>query len=1108
MYWSVPKIWEDGSVWIIGGGPSIPKLFGIPEEVVLKVLNGELTESAYSPYMTAIHNEHVIGINAAFLLGNWIDMVFFGDSKFLLKFQKELQSFQKLKVSCAQAALKRGWVRSLKRDRKHNRGITTDPAFVSWNGNSGCAAISVAYNAGVKRVFLLGFDMKLDENKSQHWHSRYKKERTSRNPAERKNLPFEKHLLGFPMIARDAKRLGLEIYNVSPDSAIGEFPKITLEKALELSKQTTEIDLKINESKITALSVVYNTKDVFKKAYDSIRGFHPDLPMLIIDGSDKKDPCYEYVKSLKSKYTEIIQVENNIGHGRGMDMGLRQIKTPYALIFDSDIEMIKSPIPQMLEMMDNETYGVGWIYNIGRDGRDWGKGHGPDEPKIPYLHPYFQLLNVEKYKKYHPYVHHGAPCYLAMIDIFEKGESDKLLKEFPGLTGHSLYPLNNPRYAIPSQYIKHELGATRVINEAMGKPGVPGTWVDEWKEGSKLKLTLITPVTRPDNLQEIAKSIPNGCRWLLILDPDVNQNNLPKKGEYYLIPQRQHYHKRNFALSLVDSGYVYFLDDDTVIHPDFHKLLNLPDTYDFIHFNQCWQDGTFRVGGNIKVNHIDIGNYIISRKLIGDVRFRHIPKRTDGYFAEDIFPKAENPLYINETYSVYNSLDKTRRKYNVIEAKIPYGLNGDLVGAYNSAMESASMDWVLLLDQDVFLCNPYWYEMCLGAINNADENVGLITCVTNYLDTYKGPHRKNVQEADIVESSSDIEKHIRVAQQLYKKHGNKLRVVPTYRVAGFFMLVKKSIWQSFKFKENAGKGIKEIDWYYCQRLKKEGFKICEMPGLYVFHRRDLRQLNWKDELPEKKQKIEIVKQSFTPTLDKKLLKVICFKWKHINGYRLPYLDVIGEYGADHVNRLYHAVERNLTIPHQFICVTDDPTGIECETMPMWDIYRELGGCYSRLRIFSKEMEDIFGYRFVSIDLDCVITGCLNDLFSRNEDFIMNKYQVRNPAYKEQRYNGSLIMMNSGARSKVWESFDPVNSLSILKIRKRKKELVGTDQAWINHVLGNGEAIFTSKDGVYNYRGLPKDGDILPSDAKMVIFPGKRDPSQFVDKHDWVKDNWK
>jgi len=90
MKWSVPRMWEGGEVWILGGGPSLTKQFDIPDNVVQDVMKGISPPSVYSPYMEAIHNKHVIGINVAYLIGEWIDMCFFGDNKFFMPHQHRL----------------------------------------------------------------------------------------------------------------------------------------------------------------------------------------------------------------------------------------------------------------------------------------------------------------------------------------------------------------------------------------------------------------------------------------------------------------------------------------------------------------------------------------------------------------------------------------------------------------------------------------------------------------------------------------------------------------------------------------------------------------------------------------------------------------------------------------------------------------------------------------------------------------------------------------------------------------------------------------------------------------------------------------------------------
>jgi hypothetical protein len=222
-------MWEDGDVWILGGGPSVPRQFGIPEEVIQSVIKGTSPPSVYSPYMSFLHDKHVIGINCAYLIGNWIDMIFFGDIGFFLKHQQGLAAFPGLKVSCHPQTDRYDWIKYTPRDKEHPRGISENPKAASWNGNSGSAAISIAANAGAKRIILLGFDMKSGTDKKRHWHGLYGVA-TNRDPRKPIHLPFDRHLRGFSEIARDAKRRGIEILNCCPDSAIKEFKKFSLKE--------------------------------------------------------------------------------------------------------------------------------------------------------------------------------------------------------------------------------------------------------------------------------------------------------------------------------------------------------------------------------------------------------------------------------------------------------------------------------------------------------------------------------------------------------------------------------------------------------------------------------------------------------------------------------------------------------------------------------------------------------------------------------------------------------------------------------------------------------------------------------------------------------------
>jgi hypothetical protein len=218
MGWQIPKIWQDGECWIVGGGPSFADQFNIPQSVIKEVCYGNCNISEYAKYLGFLRDKHVIGINNAYMLGDIIDIVFFGDSSWYKLHKKELDKRNHLKVTCS-VTLKEKGIKVLGRDEKY--GISKHNGMVCWNNNSGAASISLAHHLGCKKIYLLGFDMTtIKDGDRTHWHkphySRYDKP------------PFEKHLVGFPKIAEDAKHLGIEIINVCPNSAIEAFPKVNL----------------------------------------------------------------------------------------------------------------------------------------------------------------------------------------------------------------------------------------------------------------------------------------------------------------------------------------------------------------------------------------------------------------------------------------------------------------------------------------------------------------------------------------------------------------------------------------------------------------------------------------------------------------------------------------------------------------------------------------------------------------------------------------------------------------------------------------------------------------------------------------------------------------
>lgn len=200
------------------------------------------------------------------------------------------------------------------------------------------------------------------------------------------------------------------------------------------SKNPPEYFKKPLDEQVTAIVVSYNSKELLEKALASFRRHYPTLPLIIVDGSKPFDPCQKFIEDLVDPYATKIFANFNIGHGRGIVLGLQSCTTPYVLLLDSDAVIQKPILADMLEMMEIDTLGVGCLHNIGRDGHIFTPltAHR-GQPPIPYLHPFFALIDVKNYKTYAPIVHHGAPLYKTMVDIFDRGLSDKVLKRFPGL---------------------------------------------------------------------------------------------------------------------------------------------------------------------------------------------------------------------------------------------------------------------------------------------------------------------------------------------------------------------------------------------------------------------------------------------------------------------------------------------------------------------------------------------------------------------------------------------------------------------------------------------------------------------------------------------------
>lgn len=164
-----------------------------------------------------------VAVNTAYLMAPFADVYYAGD--FLLwktHYRRMLDAkYPGTQLwTCDPAAAERYQLHRWKGVNKEGIG----EQLIYLNGNSGAQAINLAYLFGARRILLLGFTMREIDGK-KHFHGDHEA------PLVQKQL-FGEWMHKMARVAADAKRLGVEIINCDPLSAMTCFPMSTIEKEL------------------------------------------------------------------------------------------------------------------------------------------------------------------------------------------------------------------------------------------------------------------------------------------------------------------------------------------------------------------------------------------------------------------------------------------------------------------------------------------------------------------------------------------------------------------------------------------------------------------------------------------------------------------------------------------------------------------------------------------------------------------------------------------------------------------------------------------------------------------------------------------------------------
>ena len=223
--------------------------------------------------------------------------------------------------------------------------------------------------------------------------------------------------------------------------------------------------------------------------------------------------------------------------------------------------------------------------------------------------------------------------------------------------------------------------------------------------------------------------------------------------------------------------------------------------------------------------------------------------------------------------------------------------------------------------------------------------------------------------------------------------------------------------------------------------------------------------------------------------------VICMKW----GTR---------YGADFVNRLEAAIQRNTNRETQLVCLTDDPSGIQdnvrCEAIPDINLPDDLIVTPWRKLVLWKDNLIGLSGDVLFLDLDLVITGNLDEMF----DFEPGRFCVIENWTQPGKNigNTSCFRWNIGSHTHIFDRLETEQTRILSTYR--------IEQVYISREVS--DMVFWPKEWCASFKHslLPRwpmnffKAPDLPDDTKIVAFTGKPDQDEALLGNWPVKAVWK
>lgn len=237
------------------------------------------------------------------------------------------------------------------------------------------------------------------------------------------------------------------------------------------------------------------------------------------------------------------------------------------------------------------------------------------------------------------------------------------------------------------------------------------------------------------------------------------------------------------------------------------------------------------------------------------------------------------------------------------------------------------------------------------------------------------------------------------------------------------------------------------------------------------------------------------------------INILCMKW----GTKYP---------AHYVNRLQSMVARHLSLPHRFVCLTDDSDGLHAgiEAFPIPAMPVDVSGPergWTKILTFSESLYDLRG-QCLFLDLDLLIVDSIDPFFEQPGEVLIIKDWLK----RDGTGNSSVYRFELGRHPDVLREF--VERWPAVKNEFRN------EQEFISAVLLRKGALGYWPDSwcrsfkrhcMHPFPLSLLRGPELPAGARIVVFHGHPNPDQaiagrsgkwhrFMRPTPWIEQHWR